>query len=292
MHWLQRLIRLISFLYRYMDNWLQGFIFAGRSLSAKNSCGYNLRGCDLSECELQQANFEGVVGSFCAVRPICLIVTVAVAVWIIATLQPLPPVAPPEIIKIPESVGAFFYTLLAVTLFLRLLLTTLNSKHLPQQIVSSSSTKDDWKQIEQARKVIWVIAPSYLGFGCYLFAQEALMLESVTDKLLFLTSATLFGMAAAFFRWTVGEMFIFHSSFAGSNLTGANFTGAKFPGCNFKKAVLYSANLQGADFSRCNFTAADLRFADLRGANLRGANLRYALTEGTIGLQEAIDEDA
>jgi uncharacterized protein YjbI with pentapeptide repeats len=327
-HWLKLLIRLNSSFYDQMENWLEGFGFAGRSLTNKNFSGYNLRGCDFSSCNLQRVNFEKVVGGFSWVRPAIVTTTIAFSIRIISTLPPLPPMVLPETIHMPDQIGTCFYTLLAITLFLKLVLIALYSRKLPARIVLSKLQAEQhfWQQIKAASQAVLAIAPPYFAFGCYAFVQATLLVESLTDKLLLFLFAALFGFAAvSFFIWTVGEVFIFHSSFAGANLSNANFALAKLVQCNFKKANLYSANLQAADLRNSNFKGvpisldkygqphtkqiarttnespikgcpylsrlslgADLRLADLRGANLRGANLTNARIEGSIGIQEAL----
>lgn len=327
-YWLKLLIRLNSSFYDQMENWLEGFGFAGQSLTNKNFSGYNLRGCDFSEGNLQRVNFEKVVGGFSWVRPAIVLITIAFSIRVIITLPPLPPMVLPETIHMPDQIGTCFYTLLAITLFLKLVLVALYSRKLPPRksldkegqphtkqaictrheqpikgcpslsalLVTDAIAKSTfqteqnfWQQIKAASQAVLAIAPPYFAFGCYTFAQATLLVESLTDKLLLFIFAALFGVAAvSFFIWTVGEVFIFRSSFAGANLSNASFAGARLLQCNFKKANLYCANLQASDLRKSNFKEADLRFADLRGANLRGANLKNARIDGAIGLQEAL----
>ena len=324
--WVSLSIKLIISLYRQIERYLQGFGFARRSLVNAIFSGYNLHGCYFSEANLQQSNFEGVIGGFSPVRPIVLVATATFSIWLISSLSPLPNILLSKLLQLPETLELLLSTLLAITLLLKFILIGLYARYLPKQIVELggkqyltnkkidnkasfqiklslttnrklpasryvlSEIRVSFRQhLTEIMQIILAILPAYLEFTCYGLMTGIFIVKSLTEPLLLFIVAIFLKVAAlSIFIFIIGRFFLCHTSFVQADLTNANLNRTNFSGCNFFKAKLHSASLQGADLSNCNLSKANLRFADLRGANLQGANLKYALIEEALGLTEAL----
>ncbi len=281
---------------KFCKSWLEGMGLAEHSLEAADFSEYsqpwhNLKGTDFSRCHLQHSNFAGVIGGVSFVRPVVLLVvivfslamTIQVAPYLEEMFQPLA-----AMISAPQGFGFVFVFAQVSLLYLKISLALLyGGTTLQPHIGQSQPEPNIWSAINQVRTIILTFLPFWLGIGAYsslLFAFSTfpeLQLASIMAIAIAILLAV--GATAALIQ-SIGNAFVFKTSFVKANLESAQLVGASFPGCNFSKSNLRSANLQGGDFRRCNFKQADLRLSDLRGANLKGANLKNARLDGAIGL--------
>ncbi len=300
---LKVLVRLSEALEQGGKFWLQGVGLTSRSLEQANFSSYNqrewynLRGTDFSYCNLRGSNFREVIGGFSLVRPLCLLVVICLALVITAQISPyLDEMFQPleQIISVPSAFESAFVLAQVILLYLLISLILLERRStLPTEIAQSSRQADPkvWVIVRQGVRGFLAFLTLWLGSGAYLSLSFANFMKDdfKLDSIIAIGIAILLGLGAiTTLVRSVGQAFVFSTSFVKADLGGANFTQAKLSGCNFYGANLRAANLQGGDFSGCNFKQADLRGADLRGASLKGANFTGARIDENISLSEVL----
>lgn len=288
-HWLDRYIRLNESLIKYCDLWLAGFSFIKQDLNGANFKHRNIRGCDFSRCQLEEASFESIVGGISWVRPVGVLTCLGLAVLLTKNSVPSIQMAFEEL-GLDMTGGTTAFACLATTFVLwRLLSVLLVSKPVSKGIIEQNLPNHNvLTRVVTLPLVFLSLASVCLIYACLIFMIGYAPVLSAnqlaaSSLLIFLT-----GLPTAWLlKRQFGEVFQYRTSFASANLKRSSFRDAVLPHCNFSKADLRNADLQGGNFVESCFRGADLSHANLSGANLVGVDLRKAKTTGAIGLMEA-----